>query len=171
MLPSVTQILSPWTDFSGVPPAVLANAASRGSRIHAACAAYAMNYPVDGLEDEDWGYFESFKRWFDATVAEVITVETEHRDAQYGFMGHPDAVVSLKNSNDIWVIDWKTPRNLSKTYRLQIAAYCYLTQAKRGAILRLSPEGKKAILNENTDLSHDLSVFLNCLSAYKFFNE
>ncbi|KKL98766.1 hypothetical protein LCGC14_1821120 [marine sediment metagenome] len=68
---SVTQALSPFSDFSGIDPEVLQHAAERGSRVHRACAAYALGFPALGLHDEDEGYFESFKGWFDEYVSDV----------------------------------------------------------------------------------------------------
>jgi hypothetical protein len=168
---SVTRILSPWSNLSMVSDEVLTSASERGTRVHAACAAYALDYPVEGLQEGDEGYFESFRDWFDATVEQVINVEQEYTCKTYGFVGHPDAVLTLKGSEEIWVIDWKTPRTLNKSFRLQIAAYRHLTQAHRGATLRLSPEGKRAILDEFTGMERDFCVFLNCLSAWRFFNE
>lgn len=169
MLPSVTRILSPWSNFGHVNPDVLANAAARGDRVHAACAAYALDYPVERLEIGDTGYFESFREWFDATVEAVVCVEEEYRDEKYGFMGHPD-IVAILRGGDSCVIDLKTPRTTSPSWRLQLAAYAHLTQAQRCFSLRLSPTGGRAIVDEVKDWRRDFAIFLNALSVWRYFH-
>lgn len=170
MLPSVTQILSPWNDFSNVSPEVLTNAAWRGSRIHAACALYALDFPVDGLLKGDQGYFDSFQIWFDSTVELVVSVESYFSDRQYGYCGHPDLVCILRGG-DTCAIDLKTPRTASPSWKLQLAAYAHLTQAQRCFSLRLNPIGGRAIVDECKDWQRDFAIFLNALSVWKYFNQ
>jgi hypothetical protein len=170
MLPSVTQILSPYSDFSRVNPAILQAACDKGTRVHAACAAHALDFPVDGLLDGDQGYFDSFRVWFDSTVELVISVEELFTEPHYGYCGHPDLVCILQGS-DKCVIDLKTPRTTSPSWRLQLAGYAHLTQAQRCFSLRLNPDGGRAIVDEVTDWQRDFAIFLNALSVWKYFNQ
>ena len=170
-LPSVTQIISPYSNFSGINPEVLANAAARGDRVHQACAAYALDFPTNGLEDEDVGYFESFREWFDASVVHVIAIEGLFEDEILGFCGHPDLLCIIDgDGHNKTVVDYKTPRLLSPAWPIQLSAYAHLTKAQRAFSLRLNPDGKKAIVDEVEDIKRHFAIFLNCLSAWKYFN-
>ena len=172
MIPSVTQILSPWSDFSGIRPEVLEKASVRGTRIHLACSNYASGFMIPSFTEGDEPYFQSFQRWFDSTVEKVISVEMEYRCPVYQFQGHPDLVCVIKgDTTKISVVDLKTPRSISPSWRLQLAAYAHLTGADRCFSLRLSPEGKQAIADENTDWKRDLNIFLNALSVWRFYHE
>lgn len=170
--PSVTQILRPWQDFSGIPPEVLANAAERGTRVHAACAALALDLPVYGLApmSDDLLYVESFQRWLDGTVAAVLAVEQEYIDHALGFRGHPDLVCLLKRSPDVVVVDIKTGQTFSRAWAVQLAAYAHLTGAQRCLTVRLKADGSRPVVNEITNWQREFAVFLNALSVYKYFN-
>jgi len=90
--PSVTTVLSPFTDFSEIRPDILAAAAARGSRVHAACAAHVNGLWADCfLLQEEKGYFKSFLDWSSRAVSEFRAVEMELADPKLGYMGHPDA--------------------------------------------------------------------------------
>ncbi len=170
MLPSVTTVLSPWSDFTKVPPDVLTRAAERGTRVHLACSNYVSGFMVPNMTADEQPYFNSFKRWFDATVDETISVEQEYRCDIHKFIGHPDIVCVLKGDSRICVVDLKTPRTTSPSWRLQLAAYAWLTKAHRCFSLRLSPEGKRALVDEATDWGHDLNFFCNALAVWRYYH-
>ena len=74
---SVTQALSPYSDFSRVPPATLEAACERGSTLHRAFALHATGLWVPELAVDYQGYFDSFCNWFDLAVEETLAVEEE----------------------------------------------------------------------------------------------
>lgn len=169
--PSVTQILKPYSTFEGVPAEVLQAASERGNRVHAACAAHALSFPLPPLENDDLGYLESFKKWF-RHVDRVISVETEYWDSFINVVCHPDLVCTLKGAPAaLVVVDLKTPALFSKSWQLQLAAYAYITKAQRCFSLRLSKFGKRPIVNENQNWQRDLNVFLNAVSVWRYFND
>lgn len=176
MIPSVTQILQPWSGLQNIPSEVLAKAAARGVDVHFICLNYAQGLwvPPD-LAAPHQGYFDSFRRWFDVTVIECFGVETELTSPIYNFMGHPDLPCRLKGDSAGTVVDIKTPLILSKTWPIQTAAYRYLLRAndhdiRRHGTLRLSKEGKRAKFN-GFSKEYDVHwlVFLSCLNAYNYF--
>jgi len=171
ILPSVTQVLSPWSDFSGIRPEVLAHAAERGTAVHAACAAYAQGLWVPSLDEECHGPFESFKLWFNRTVDVVLCCEKQFIDEGLGFTGTPDLVVMLKGETASLVVDLKTPVSVAKSWAPQIAAYRHLTKADRAGTLRLSKTGLVPIFNEYQPKGEDWQAFLNCLGAYRYFHK
>jgi hypothetical protein len=171
--PSVTQIISPWIDWSQIPPEVLEAAADRGKRVHALCAAHLQGLWIPRIDEDCQGYFDSFRRWVDQSVAEILFVENRMLNYVYKFQGTPDAGLVLKDKSRI-VMDWKTPLPLSRSWRLQLAAYFHLAQdnrhqVERMASLRLSRDGKRArFQGYSGTIAYDFYVFLNALSVYHF---
>jgi hypothetical protein len=174
-LPSVTTVLSPFTDFSGIRAVVLAAAAARGSRVHAACAAHARGLWADCfLRQEDKGFFKSFLGWANRAVSEFKAVETELVNDKLGYMGHPDAIVRMWGDRHLTVIDYKTPMSATKTWLPQIAAYAHLAREggydiQRGLAVRLRKKGTGPILTQVDIDGEPWAAFLNALGAYRYF--
>lgn len=175
---TVTRIIAPWVKFDHVPEARLAMAAERGTLIHSACSSIAEGvgwFPLDDSGRGVIGYVDSFRKWFDAIVEKVLFTERELKDPRFGFVGHPDLLVLSKNKK-ILLVDLKSPVTKSKSWRIQLAAYCHLCQQagyspdKIGS-LRLHPEGKTPIMDwYEGSTAQDFTIFLSCLNAYRFFN-
>jgi hypothetical protein len=170
---SVTQILSPFNDFSQVPPDRLTAAAARGTAVHQACAAHARSLPV--FETSGSLYFKSFKNWFDKYVLRALFVEAEFSDQTcYGIIGHVDLVAELVDGR-IVVVDYKTPVAESPCWKSQISAYCYLCKTVVGEVeglaLQLSPEGNAARAIHYKNTASAFAAFLAALSAYRYFKE
>jgi hypothetical protein len=171
---SVTQALSPFSDFSRVPPATLEAACERGSVLHQAFALHALGLWVPELAADYQGWFDSFCNWYDLAVEETMAVEEEMVCEKYGFCGHPDWVGVIKGDKTPSLIDWKTGQAKLKSHRLQVAAYHQLAK-KYGVerVLLVHPKadgGKASVVGHTGTLAHDFSIFLNCLTAYKYFN-
>lgn len=172
---SVTQALSPFVDFSMVPPAALAEAAERGSRVHAFCTAYALGLWSPKLPPHETRYFDSFKSWFDRYVDKVLFAEIEVVDHTHKYKGHPDLGVIIRGDDFGTVIDMKTPIAKSPVWRSQIAAYVHATDPKynirRGSSLRLRPSGAIALADPYDYHDSDFAAFLNALYAYRYFKK
>ena len=171
---SVTTALSPFNDFSAVPPDRLEYATRRGTATHAACAAYARSLPVFASNGSA-PYFESFRNWFDKYVKRALFVEAEFSDPSvYGIIGHVDLVAELVDGR-IVVVDYKTPVAESKTWALQISTYCHLVKPVvgkcDGMALLLSPEGNAARAIHYKNTASDFAAFLAALAAYRAFKE
>ena len=166
---SVTTVLSPFNDFSQVPPERLAAAAQRGTEVHQTCAAYAKGLPV--FETSGYLYFQSFKNWFDKYVKRALFVEAEFSDPSvYGIIGHVDLVAELVDGR-IVVVDYKTPVAESKSWALQISAYCHLVEPVvgkcDGMALMLSGEGKPAKAIAYKYQASDFAVFISALTVWR----
>ena len=177
---SVTTVLNPYSDFSRIRPEVLRHAAERGTRIHGAIAAHLQGLWVPPLDDESQPRFDSFRRWADIMVDQVVIVEQELRCASFGYHGHPDAALVMKGREGVTVVDWKSPVSASKTWKGQLSAYWHLVDKHGnlppgmkvlscGAVM-LHPGGKTAKFMEYSDIYNQyFSAFLGALQAYKFF--
>ncbi|MFA5284864.1 MAG: PD-(D/E)XK nuclease family protein [Smithellaceae bacterium] len=174
LFPSVTQVLSPFVDYSMIPADVLERSCLRGTAVHDACATIARGLPVMNRTPETAGYVDSYKRWFDLIVDEVLIVETRFVDIDFGFNGEPDLVIRAKNQ-EIILIDNKTPVQLIKSWRLQCAAYCALVSKNgivpaRSGSLRLHPDGGIARIDYYQNSLEDFNMFLQALNLYRYFN-
>lgn len=176
LLPSATEVISPWNDFSKIPPGVLQYASERGTLVHDVCLNFhAKGLPFIGtVQDDAKGYIASFDNWFERMVAEVILVEERLFDEANGYSGQIDLLVMTKQG-EIWMPDLKTPLVKSKAWRVQIAAYrnlCCLKgyEPKRSGSLQLSPDGSLAKMNwYEGSAAQDFNIFLHCLNAYRYF--
>ena len=174
--PSTTQIISPYIDFSMVPPTVLELATARGSMVHDLCARHAQGeWIIPSLIREDCkGYFDSFLQWFEL-VAIVHLVESELVDEVYQYCGHPDIIVTMKGQERPRVVDLKTPVSRAKSWRLQLSAYSRLAtvggyDVEKSGTLRLSPKGRPPGYDEYADDPNDFNIFLACLMSWRYFN-
>lgn len=177
--PSVTEALSPWSDFSGIREEVLEAAADRGKRVHSICAAMVQGLWVPKVPEDIAGYIESFRSWQEAALDKVLLSEAQLASTVYGYSGHPDLICRIRGDKHFTVVDFKTPIQTHRAWRPQLAGYWQLgaeelptEEIKRVMTLRLKKDGSRPIINESTDtLTYDLQVFLNALSVWKYFNE
>lgn len=172
-LPSVTQIISPYTDFSMVPEHILTWATERGRKVHAICAAICQGLWIPPIPSEYAGYIASFRTWFDMYVEEVIFVEKELVDPVYGFMGHPDFYGKIKDMSYA-LLDWKTPITLYKQWKIQLSAYRRLLDVKKYKVdvvasLQLDPRGGIPKMERYENSAEDLNIFLGILNAHNYF--
>lgn len=171
----VTEILQAYTDFSMIDPAVLANAADRGSRVHRFCELYIKNLLIESVDNDCKPYFDSFKFWFDSVVEEVFFIEERLYCNDLKITGQIDLICSLRNSDKKFIIDFKTPQNPSKTWALQTAAYKYLAEKNleikidyRGCLMLDRHAEPPKFLSYDNDM--DFELFKWACHLYEFFH-
>ena len=174
IIPSVTEVLKPWADFSMIPPHILDAAAVRGTATHDVCATIARGLPVLSVPQNIEGYVASYQRWFDFFVDEVLLVEERLTDLDFGYHGEPDLIIKAKHA-EIILIDNKTPVQLLKTWQIQCSGYWNLASkhgitANKCGSLRLHPDGKIAKMEFYNNSLSDFNLFLQALNLYRFFN-
>ncbi len=113
-LPSVTEVLSPWQDFSRVRPDVLEMARDRGSKVYQICAALALDLWVPEVPAECAPYIDSFLGWF-PVVEKVVAVEPELVCPKFRFKGHPDLICVIRG--DKGLVHYGTLRNIVDNYQ------------------------------------------------------
>jgi len=178
-IPSVTQVLSPWSKYDAIPPEVLQAAQERGIRVHGACFAICLGLWSPPIPEEWQGYVKSFRWWLENAVAEIILVEPELRSAPPNpqFEGHPDLVVRMVGESYLSLADLKTPVNHFKSWAVQCAAYKKLCldngyEVRRIFSLRIAKDGSPPKANDYTgSYEFDLGIFLNALACWRYFNE
>jgi hypothetical protein len=172
--PRVTEILSPYSDFSKIPPDVLQAAAERGTEVHAACAAYAHNLWLP-VPDELDGYLRSFKAWFDRYVVEVLAVEEEVVHPAFGYIGHVDliaTVAGIRPKQTVAVVDFKSPAVASRSWNCQIAAYLEASRERYGTevagALMLKADGSLPKMIWLEDGNQAFNAFTGILSGFNY---
>lgn len=177
-IPSVTEVIGLFTSqaFAAVPLFRMEAAQARGIDVHAAAAAHLEGvwYEVDPAHA---GYIKSLKVWAEAYVTDVIFVERALVSTKHGVKGHPDALLRITGDAGLTLVDWKTPKPLSLSWRLQLAGYRLLAQENgfnvtRVASLRLDKDGAPAKFEGYTrTLASDQNVFLSALNVWKFMRK
>ena len=170
--PSVTEILNRYTDFSMISAETVTAAADRGTLIHGVCCTIALGVPwMHEIPEGFEGYIQSFRRWFDLHVEEVLLAEKRLTHPAYLYTGKIDLIIKMKTEGVV-LVDIKTPVALKKIWRWQIAGYCELAisnkfKIKKGGSLRLSPDGKPANMAWSKDYQADFLLFLSCLNIHR----
>jgi len=173
-LPSVTQILSPYVDFSKVPEHILSWATKRGKTVHNICAAICQGLWFPSVPSECVGYVESFQRWFERYVEEVVFVEKRFYHPIYQYSGQIDLYVKLEKIGYA-VIDNKTPIVDDPTWKGQMAGYAELLKTNKHQLdkigtLQLDPNGKVPKMIWYEDRAKDLNDFLAALTAGRAYH-
>ena len=179
-LPTTTQVISTvgkhWLNFDAVPPEVLERACARGQDFHRLAALHVQNLWIDEIPNSCIGFFKSFSDWFKDFVEETIMSEQMLVHPTLGYTGTPDIIVRIKGDKGNCLIDHKTPRALSRSWRLQISSYCELARAngyqvERVASLQPHPDGGRAKFTGYTkSLAADWNVFRSMLNVWRFFD-
>ncbi|MCB2188624.1 MAG: hypothetical protein KQJ78_19560 [Deltaproteobacteria bacterium] len=171
--PSVTQIIGPFADFGAVHPDVLAAAADRGTRVHAACATLAEGLWLPKPDQDCQGYVDSFQGWFERAIAEVVAVERRLYDEALGFCGQLDLLVLIQGDSKPTLVDLKTPAVKNRLWAMQLAAYRHLAlvnglSVERIASLRLKKDGGTPIVDEYTSNPNDFAAFASALNVWRY---
>jgi hypothetical protein len=179
--PSVTQVIG-FTNqgaYEGIPVWMLEMAAARGIEFHALAQAHALGLWHPDPSPEVQGYFDSFRRWFDATIVKVVLVEEQLFHEIWEYHGTPDLVGQVRGDDGLVLCDWKTPITKSRGWRLQLSSYRELGRANgienivRVATVQPRRDGKRAIFNDADyqGFRNDFNVFLAALIVWKFYNQ
>lgn len=170
----VSDVLSPFTDFSHIDKNVLLNAANRGTRVHKYIELHLHNLFVADIDEDCQPYFESFLQWQADILDKVYCLEDRYYCDDYKITGQVDMIGTFKGSDEQIIIDIKTPQSQSKTWRLQTAAYLYLARKnvdpsiKRRGCLMLDKLGAPANFVEYTS-KLDEDLFFKALELKRFF--
>jgi PD-(D/E)XK nuclease superfamily protein len=170
----VSDILKPFTNFSHIDPAILANAARRGTEVHKAI--------LDDIEDRfpcfsvDCAcYYESFSRWNHAVKARYIHNEKRFFCDRHMITGQIDSVAQFQNKEGLTLIDFKTSSKENPvTWPMQAHLYYYLLQQNQ---IQITPPflfiklNKKGSLPQIFSYSFREEVMSQCIDAIeKYWN-
>jgi hypothetical protein len=164
----VTSVLYPFSGLEKIDADVLAYAAERGTKVHNICEGIVAGLGEIGVEDETWGYVESFKNWWEAGQT-IVEMEKRFWEDDLLITGQLDFIVADKDG--LAIVDIKTSSRPSKTWPAQGAAYAMLAKKagydiKKVIFLHLNKNGKAPKLYE---YPIDDDFFLAILRVYNHF--
>lgn len=122
-------------------------ARQNGTIVHDALEEFAKTNNFPKVEDEQAGYLQSFKLWYEKNLPVFMTTEESIAgETALGnlFMGRVDAVIELGGKKI--AIDYKTSKTISKLHKIQTAGYKVLFDTDEAGVLQLFEDGKEAKL-------------------------
>ena len=168
VVPSVTQVLRPLIDLSGIPPAVLEAKRDLGTRVHAACQFDAEGDLDEAtVEDDVAPYLEAWRRFLAESDAVVMASERRVFHPLYRYAGTLD--LELVIARMPWIVDIKTSLATPLSTGPQTAAYLAARNGAanmRRAALRLRPDSTYRF--DQLQDADDWSVFLACLTLHRY---
>lgn len=163
----VTDVLYPLSGLRFIDPAVLKNAADRGTKVHNIANALMDGIGVYNEDPNVQGYIDSLSQWLPGK--EFVDRPGRFFCDELMITGEVDCL--YKEGDGMVLVDLKTPASEGKTWKYQLSAYKYLAQKAglnivRIEAVRLSKTGGKP----KTYVYEDhLAMYLHCLFVYKEF--
>lgn len=168
VVPSVTQILRPLSDFSGVAKAVLDAKRDLGQRVHLACQlSDEDDLDEASVEPDVAPYLAAWRKFRRETGAQVLLNEVQVAEPMLLYAGTLDRVLLLNGAK--WLVDLKTCISTPIAVGPQTAAYQRAlgdaSVTHRGA-LRLRPDGTYRL--DALTGADDWACFMACLTLHRF---
>ncbi len=148
-LPSVTEIISPLSDFSMIPPAVLQRKCELGINFHRAIELHMEDDLVmDSLDPDIVKPMETFIEWWDRESEDIhdanVVIEEPCFHSELEYCGKPDLEVQ---GEDAVLYDFKLRPYNTVTDTLQMAGYdkCLMPVRRELKVLSFDIKGKLKI--------------------------
>lgn len=167
-LPSVSQIIAPLYDFSGINANVLQYAADRGTDVHYAAEKYIKYGWTSKLDTDAQPYFDQFLKFMEDKDRRQFECEVIGHNKVYNYAGCLDLLYT-DDCNDIHLIDIKTSAIVDlKTAIAQLSGYSMIAEShgiklKSMSVLHLTPTAYKPY-----DIKLNKGIFLACLAIYNY---
>lgn len=147
----VTSMLYPFSGLEKIDPSIVMRAAERGTKVHKICEGIAQGLGEIGVDEETFGYVESFKKWWSQGVNPVMIEERFWCD-ELQITGQVDFIVKNEEGS-LSIVDLKTSSRPSKTWQIQGCAYAYLAKKAKHDIqkiqfIHLNKHGKEPKIYE-----------------------
>lgn len=170
-VPSVTQVLDAYSDFSMIPPAVLERKRQIGTAVHAAIELDLKDELDYGFIDPVWaGYFGGWLAFKEQSgfVVEAAEQRVFHKTLRYA--GTLDLIGGLPKAGAV-LLDTKTCVMLPKSAGPQTAAYREaIKQPKRKRFaLQLAADGSYKL--EPLIAINDFAIFQAALTLFRWRND
>jgi len=172
-IPSVTQVLEPLEDFSGIDPDVLETARVFGTHVHDACALMLkvkLNWST--LDPSLIPYVTAARDFIRERKLVVLNAEERMHEPDLRFAGTIDLFASWHGK--LTIFDWKSATSMPRSAALQTAGYSILMKKtfaiqklhRAGVLLR--PDGTYKIYEFKDRRDHNW--FLSALNLWHWRN-
>jgi len=172
--PGVSEVFSHYTkpSYAGISLEEIIKKEEKQSYVKSRCLAIATNIFQIEEESEHNGYIQSFRKWFDVNVSQVVCTDKILFDDVNRFTGRLDIIYKNHDLNDVSLtIKTSYP---SKSWALQLAAYRRLCNVNamnttKNIILKLSKKGDIASEFECENIEQSWEMFNNILQGWHYF--
>ena len=176
-LPSVTTLMRPLAGeyYKGIDEAILNAAASRGTAVHQSIEIFWKN---DGFIDMPKGneaYMRAFLQFVKDYNPRPVAIEVRFWHKQLMYAGTADLLCEMKNTNEMWVIDYKTSASINKVLtKIQLEAYkqgleSHGLKIARKAILHLKKDGTYTFDDEyDSNDKQAIEVVNSLITLYRY---
>lgn len=180
LIPGVTRIISPLTDFSRVDPDVLERARQEGVHVHKMVELDCMgDLDVSTLPEWMTGHYQALQKFQADTGFQVVSSEQKLYSQKFDFAGTPDIigdVPKLPKVKGIALIDVKRSLYAGPAIGIQTAAYLEAWNEQAPKSLRV-PKQNRFALQLRPDGQYrltpfadpgDFAMFLACLTQLRW---
>lgn len=135
VVPGVTSVLAPLTDFSAVPPDVMRRASEFGKAVHAACELDDLDQLDEhALDPAIKPYLDAWRKFCAEHRVEWEWIEAPKHHPTLGYAGTPDRIGKVNGL--LAVVDIKTTAALYPSVGPQLAAYAALSDPQLGFLMK-----------------------------------
>jgi hypothetical protein len=167
----VSDVLRQFTDFSAIPPEVLAEKALLGTEVHQIIADHIGGQRTLSF-GRSHGYYRSFLAWAEALNPKFVISERRFYCSQKMLTGAIDALISIEGAEKPILIDFKTSATESPTWPMQAQLYRYLLEANFVEIAEYAFFIKLDKLGKNPKVftyQNDRNLHAKCMIAIEDF--
>ena len=107
----VTSVLYPFSGLDKIDPNIVAYAGQRGTKVHKICEAIIQDLGEIDVDEETWGYVESFKKWW-SLGHDLVLMEHRFFDDDLEITGQMDLIINTPEG--LAIVDLKTSYQKSK---------------------------------------------------------
>ena len=171
VVPSVTGILRPLSDYSRINPEVLEIARDRGTRVHLATELDdAGNLDEASVTDDVAPYLAAWRKFKADRGVVVLEAEARVYHGAHRYAGTLDRVLGLDDGHE-YLCDLKATAQIMSAVGPQTAAYhaAYGVEKLRRAVLQLKADGTYRWVELKNP--RDWIVFQACLLVHRFKQE
>jgi hypothetical protein len=172
IVPSVTKIIAPLYDFSGINSEVLSYAANRGTEVHYAIEKFIKYGYQSKLDSDAQPYFEQFLKWYESQPISRLDMccEIIVYNKTYNYSGCVDIIIYDGTNYHLWDIKTSAVADID-TWAVQLSGYAlackeYKITFKTRNVLQLATDTYKTFKADNVD-----GIFLSCLNIHNYKNK
>lgn len=173
VVPSVTQILDPYTGLEFVDRETLQRAAEFGSHVHEACHLFNMDeLDRDALDADLAPYVDAWERFLDESGAVVLLSEHRVASRKYGYAGTLDSVVHWGKTKRL--VDIKTGAAVPRTVGPQTFAYTQALSEEGESVSQrhcIHLKGDGTYSNHKLNDPRDWSIFQSALNLHNWYHK
>ena len=178
LVPSVTQVLAPLSEYAGIPKHILDRAAARGQYIHTMCEYHLWNTLDESTVDPKYlCYLTAFKAFLQESGFKAEHIEERVYHERLKYAGTSDMIGELpgkRGKKNRAIIDIKTTFKLLRAVGPQTAGYGDAWNSMTDEELHVKTRWGLQLKKDGTyklklyNSRNDSNIFRSCLAIHNF---